>query len=74
MKQDNVERSSESLAGRVAELLRKHDSTTLPPHLLRIETIINELGDFTPEPDVIPLDVLAGNTRPLTKDLIRLHP
>lgn len=71
MKQINVEQSSDSLVGRVAELLRKYDSTTLPPDLLRIEAIINELGDFTPEPYVIPLDVLAGNTRPLTKGLIR---
>jgi len=71
MKQVNVEQSSDSLVGRVAELLRKYDSTTLPPELLRIEAIINELGDFTPEPYVIPLDVLAGNTRPLTKGLIR---
>jgi len=71
MKQVNVEQSSDSLVGRVAELLRKYDSTTLPPELLRIEAIINELGDFTPEPYVIPLDVLAGNNRPLTKGLIR---
>lgn len=73
MKPTNADQSSDSLVGRVAELLRKYDSTTLPPHLLRIEAIINELGDYTPEPDFIPLDVLAGNSRPLTKDLIRLH-
>ncbi|MEY3387040.1 MAG: hypothetical protein RIR53_1851 [Bacteroidota bacterium] len=49
-----------SVVERVAERLHSNQSLALPPDLERIDRLIDQLGDFAPDPYIIPLSALTG--------------
>ncbi|MBU3679646.1 MAG: hypothetical protein FGM32_08585 [Candidatus Kapabacteria bacterium] len=50
----------ESVCDRVADRLNSCQKLTLPPDLERIERLIDQLGEFSPEPYIIPLSAMIG--------------